>query len=425
MAALHQALSWSSLVPMLAPGCWSKCWSRVFRLAEEVTMWELYPPQRRPGRRGWWCRAWCAEERRDTWLKLRGCRTEKQAKKERDRLAGIGWAPRRRLLFRDAVEDWKAFRFKNVAEKTLRRYESIFARWLERWPNRPVSTITGRDVEAYHAGLSDLELGPFVRNLERTLLRAFFAWAVRHRLASQNPAENLPRDPKGSEARDPTRALGQEELARLLAACRYEGTTTCVGRRNLGGRRGKEVSETPQKWTQRTRGAPWLYPLAILGVRTLLRLGTLRQLRWADVDFDAQSLRIPGQIVKTRKPLVIRLDADTLDLLRDLDEENRNRETPSAFVIADLPDARGISRAVARAAVRAGLKGKVGFHSLRKTGASLALQGGTPIEVVKARGGWRSLDVLLKAYRAIAPEEDVAAAEKLARLTPRKKTTAS
>jgi integrase len=72
-----------------------------------------------------------------------------------------------------------------------------------------------------------------------------------------------------------------------------------------------------------------------------------------------------------------------------------------------------VRRAFGSAVARAGIKGKVSFHVLRKTGADWLRQSGVTLEAVQKLGGWASPDVLLAHYRNPAAAELRAAAGRL------------
>jgi len=104
--------------------------------------------------------------------------------------------------------------------------------------------------------------------------------------------------------------------------------------------------------------------------------------------------------MKAREPVEIPLSADALSVLRDL-----RPKAESLLVFPTVPQGPGVARALASAAKAAGISGPVGFHALRRSGATILRQQGVPLEVVMALGAWRSPEVLLKHYRKVTPEE--------------------
>lgn len=361
-------------------------------------------PRRRPDREGWWTRVYDPRTRKQAWKKLRGARTARQARQELQQMIREGRASARSTPFREALEDWRLLRFATLCEGTRRNYQTVFSRWLAEWGTRPVASIGVREVERYHARLAESGTGPRTLNTERTLLRAFFSWAIERGIAIENPARTLRR--LDDKPLDPGRVLDVDEIRRLLDACREPYKPRCSGFRNAGGRAGGSVTDQPTDWSQTHTPPSWLHPLVFVGTTTLLRLGTLRVLRWSHVDFTKSTLRVPGELLKTREGLEVHLDESTADLLREMYEKDVSpAKTPSMFVFPNIPDSVAISRAVSRAAKRAGIQGRVGFHALRRSGATILLRAGTPLEVVQRMGGWKSPEVLLKHYRKVDPSE--------------------
>lgn len=64
---------------------------------------------------------------------------------------------------------------------------------------------------------------------------------------------------------------------------------------------------------------------------------------------------------------------------------------------------------------RAGLP-QLKFHTLRKTGATILLDAGVPLQVVQRMGGWKKPDVLLRHYAAVSAEQRQRAVSVLDRL---------
>lgn len=364
---------------------------------------KFYPVSRKPGRDGWWTRVYDPQQRRASWRKLKGATTRRQAELQLQQLIRDNRRQVRSVRLEAAIEEWKGIRFPRLTTVTRARYGAILKRWVGAFgAARFVSSITIRDVEVYHVGLRARGLGPSTTNLERLLLKAFFAWAAERRLIDGNPARTL--TPEDAAPRRARRVLDPDELARLLVACRTPYTTECRGFRNAGSREGRKTTRDPRAWRQEQTPPPWLYPLTLLASRTLLRLESLRQLRWEFIDLDEEMMRIPGQVVKNRRPLQIPLSADALEVLRTL-KADRPSEGPSPLVFDGLPDSRAVARAIGNAARRAKISGRVGAHTLRATAATTLLRSGMALETVMVLGGWSSPAVLIRHYRKVGDDE--------------------
>lgn len=192
-------------------------------------------------------------------------------------------------------------------------------------------------------------------------LEGLLRWTVEQRLIPRSPAADLPRRERPSAARQrKPRRLNAEQVEALLA--------------ELG----------PQF-------KPIGYALAFQALRVSEALG----LRWCDVDFDAATLTVAGQlgrhgqrIDRTKTPA----SAATVDLLPSVARELRVWRTKQAERDLNLvrPDAlifttwngrpqsrRNVHRAIARAGAASGLSAggqpPVTTHDLRGSAGSIAL----------------------------------------------------
>jgi integrase len=149
----------------------------------------------------------------------------------------------------------------------------------------------------------------------------------------------------------------------------------------------------------------------IVAVRTGLRIGELRELRWGDVTAEQLHVRRSygartGEVGPTKngKSRAVPLCPDALAALATLaqggssdlvfrggGEEGRLAE--SAYV-----------RRLQAAAKRAGISKHVHPHMMRHTWASHCIAAGIPTRVVMAWGGWASED-MLRRYAHLAPSE--------------------
>ncbi|MEM9463540.1 MAG: tyrosine-type recombinase/integrase [Myxococcota bacterium] len=171
------------------------------------------------------------------------------------------------------------------------------------------------------------------------------------------------------------------------------------------------------------------YALMLVAIRTGLRTGELRGLRWSDLDLDGGWLHVRRQIderdrlgpPKNGKPRLVELSWDAVAVLRD----HPKRGT---LVFPD-PDGEpfavnALERAVKAACKRAGLlteggtPKRLGGHALRHTWASHAMMHGIPTRVVMSYGGWGSL-AMLERYSHLAPQDAQGQMDKLASNTRR------
>lgn len=151
-------------------------------------------------------------------------------------------------------------------------------------------------------------------------------------------------------------------------------------------------------------------PLLLLGLRTGLRLGELRGLRWRDVDLDGGRVRVEQSLTnagfgtpKSGKGRSVPLARD----IRGVLAARRGRAKGDELVFTQ-PDGSplahiSINRALRRAAVWAGIERNVTPHLLRHTFASQAVLAGVPIRVVQEWLGHADISMTMR-YSHLSPE---------------------
>jgi integrase len=152
-------------------------------------------------------------------------------------------------------------------------------------------------------------------------------------------------------------------------------------------------------------------PLLLLGLRTGLRLGELRGLRWRDVDLDGGRVRVEQSLTnagfgtpKSGKGRSVPLAQDIQRVLAAA-RQGRSKLDELVFTQADgSPLAHiTINRALSRAAAEAGIDRKVTPHLLRHTFASQAVLAGVPIRVVQEWLGHADISMTMR-YAHLSPE---------------------
>ena len=151
-------------------------------------------------------------------------------------------------------------------------------------------------------------------------------------------------------------------------------------------------------------------PLLLLGLRTGLRLGELRGLRWRDVDLDGGKVRVEQSVTNAGIGTPKSGKGRSVPLARDIRAvlaARQGRCKPDALVFAQedgSPLAHiTISRALRRAASGAGIGRKVTPHLMRHTFASHAVLAGVPIRVVQEWLGHSDISITMR-YAHLSPE---------------------
>jgi integrase len=176
-----------------------------------------------------------------------------------------------------------------------------------------------------------------------------------------------------------------------------------------------------------------LYHLAVTtGMRQMELLG----LKWTDLDWDKQTLRVERQLVRSSvkdkrfNPLktnygrrTLSLGSNSISALRDhykrqqLEKQAAGEnwvENGLIFTntLGKPSDPRNLLRDLKKLLKAAGLP-EIRFHDLRHTSATLMLNQGIPIMVISRRLGHSRPSTTLNYYGHLLPSMDIKAAEKL------------
>jgi integrase len=169
---------------------------------------------------------------------------------------------------------------------------------------------------------------------------------------------------------------------------------------------------------------PAWHDIILFGLRTGLRLGELRALRWQD-------LNLPGQRVLVRRaawngtvgapkggrPREVPLSEEVLAMLRSRTQS----VSPGALVFGRPPSGRMLTRnemkwPLWRACKAAGLD-KIGWHTLRHSFASQLVMRGVPLKAVQELLGHRDIRTTMR-YAHLSPKTRRDAVERLSAPPP-------
>ena len=136
---------------------------------------------------------------------------------------------------------------------------------------------------------------------------------------------------------------------------------------------------------------------------------TVRQARWnaaggvPGASLKSATISVPAEEAKGRADLLIPIPERLQECLLELGPGK-----PADHVFACDPES--VRRPFQNAVHRAGISGKVSFHTLRKTGADWLRQKGVSLEATQKYGGWKDIETLLRHYRNPSASELRAAA---------------
>jgi integrase len=193
---------------------------------------------------------------------------------------------------------------------------------------------------------------PSTINRELECLRRVLYFAIKKKmLRGENPvtAEVLSIEPKGK-----IMYLTHEEAAALVAAAREHAS-----------------------WRRRVKKNVHLPGIILTALYTGMRLTTVLNLRWADVDSHKRNLYLPD--TKSGQSQNVPMAAI---LMEELKRIPRTLGSPYVFSKRDGEAFKRISKSFNHARARAGLPKSFTFHGLRHTFVTWSLAGGWPIHVV-------------------------------------------
>jgi len=278
------------------------------------------------------------------------------------------------------------------AHSTAVAYRRYLRKWiLPRWGRYEINSFAPIAVEEW---LSELDLANGTKAKIRNIMSAVFNHAMRHGF--------LPRQ----EGSNPMRFVRQSSQSDVVHT----------------------VLDLEQVWSLIDELREPVRTMALLDAFTGLRISELLALKWEDIDAFEEELHVwrgivYGVVGKCKTPSSKRPVPLHLSLAKAL-REHRNRSPynqPSDWVFAS-PRTNGLrpftTGSLLRwhlqpAAKRAGITGSIGWHTLRRTFASLLIANGENVKVVQESMGHSSSKMTLDRY---AQSSTAAKREALGRL---------
>lgn len=288
-----------------------------------------------------------------------------------------GEAPATTPTFGSALPTVLAARALSVSPATAARSEGIANRYLlPRWGDATFDEIDRQEVLTWLADLTGSDVAATTQVKILALFRAVWAEAKRGGGTSRSdPSDGLsirkPPAPMG-------RALTGDELARLIGAAAGD-------------------------WSFRAQ----LLLAGVLG----LRWGEIAALSMGDVDLDGGLVHVRGTLARGRGRYELKRPKTSASaralpipaaLSADLRRTVTGRSSGAVFVAKQggRLNYHSSRRSLIRVALRAGVPDCQGWHVLRRTAATLALQGGMTLKDVSVMLGHSTPSVTLTRYVA-------------------------
>lgn len=179
------------------------------------------------------------------------------------------------------------------------------------------------------------------------------------------------------------RLLSKDEETRLLANCFGERTTT-FKRRKKGTQEYEEITATFSV------DNPHLKGMIILAIDSGMRRGEIFKLRWQDIDFDNNLIRVVGTHTKTERERIAPLSERAKQELENLKSITKG-DKPFPFV--DIKRSFATAKKLARI-------DDLHFHDLRRTAITRWIKEGTSIAFAAKFAGHSQLQTTMKHYTA-------------------------
>jgi integrase/recombinase XerD len=260
--------------------------------------------------------------------------------------------------------------------RTIRGYLSdlgTFQQWYRQTFNADPLTAQPMDLIEYRSWLQNVQrVSVATLNRHIAALRAFYSWAQENGLAAANAAAKL----KMKTAQESTapRSMTKEQFFRLVGAI-------------------KNVKNP----ARRARDMAAVYLMRYAG----LRVSEACNLRWDDVDFTGNTLRVTAG--KGDKFRVVPLNEKMKDVLQEWKQLRTGYQTAdSPYVLISTRtaqlDATGLQKVVQKYLSSVGLD-EFSCHSLRHTCAKSLIDAGVGIERVAAILGHESIETTKRYVR--------------------------
>jgi integrase len=281
---------------------------------------------------------------------------------------------------------------------TFKGYESLMKAHLSPLMDRPLDQVTKAEIKEIIFSKLKAGLSPKTVNNIKALISSIFSHALEDGLVSAHPATRLRKFIKAKDRKADVNPLTREEAQTLL----------------------KVLADH----------YPRYYPFFLCALRTGMRLGEIRALKWSDIDFQGGFIEVcraytKGHFTtpkngKTRRVDMSRQLGKTLQALKT---ENKRRslskgwgELPELVFVnefGNIIDEGNLRRRVFHPALaKAGLR-RIRIHDLRHTYASLLIQQGESLAYVRDQLGHHSIQITVDIYGHLVPGANRQAVDRL------------
>jgi integrase len=272
-----------------------------------------------------------------------------------------------------------------------------------------VAKLTALDIEAWRSECLSRGCKAATINRMTTALKAMLNWSVDMGILKETP---LGRVKKLSEtdSEQKVRYLTDDERQRLYAALEAREERIREARRShIEWQEERDYEPSPEL---SGKFADYLRPMVLLSLNTGIRRGSVFGLRWGDVDFQAKTLTLRGDNVKSGKITRLPLNRVAFDVLTVWHEQSVNAaDGELIFHAADGKEFNNVRKSWAGVLKAAKIE-NFRWHDMRHDFASQLVMRGVSLMQVSKLLGHADIKMTMR-YAHLTPEAGQAAVEAL------------
>ncbi|WP_188859918.1 tyrosine-type recombinase/integrase, partial [Oceanobacillus indicireducens] len=287
--------------------------------------------------------------------------------------------------YKDFIDEWLENRKSNVSKNTHETYRYIIDAHIKPKLGRfQLDKLNSLAIDNFYTELDKQGKSSATIKKVHSIIRASLEYALQYQLIKRNPASVV--KPPAVKHKDII-VWDESEVIQFLDFVKDE----------------------------------WDYVLYHLALYTGMRKGEILGLKWGDIDFINNKIRVmrsysrtgfsEGKTKNTRR--VIDIDeSDTEFLIKRKKEISKNKlkmgpdyndlDLIICRPTGDPVDVRNVNRRFDKFVERSGLP-RIRFHDMRHTHATLMLKMGVPVKVVSERLGHGSIELTLNTYTHLLP----------------------
>lgn len=273
--------------------------------------------------------------------------------------------------------------------------ESCFAEFMDKRP----AELSILDIEKWQRRRREEKGVKFATlNRETTTLKAALNWAVKRGLITDNPLNGLRRLSE-LDSMSKTRYLSSEERSRLLVALNAR-------EKEMREARQRTLTHSNKRYLNSLDGfafVDYFKPMVLVALNTGMRRNALFSLRWEDIDFQAGTIFLRADAAKSKKHMIIPMNATVRETLTAWKEQERK---DSGLVFANpltgkkFDNCNNSWKSLLKAA---GIE-KFRWHDMRHDFASRLVMNGVDLNTVRELLGHSDIKMTMR-YAHLAPEK--------------------